>query len=172
MAESMHSSASVLSLLPGRPKIFHGRESELQNIVQDLLHKAPAHIVILGPGGIGKSSLALAALHHEQIVDAFPDRYFIPCDSAHSAGDLVSLVATYFGLEGKPIKAVLKYLTRLPGRAILILDNLETCWEPQALRSAVEQFLSQLADMKHLAIIVCGVKFKKPRILTVIFLCS
>ncbi|KAJ6625184.1 hypothetical protein B0H10DRAFT_658182 [Mycena sp. CBHHK59/15] len=152
--ESMVSSSSIESLLPARPKIFYGRESELQGIVGDLLSKAPAHITILGPGGIGKTSLALAALHHEQIIDVFPDRYFIPCDSAHSAADLVSLLATYFGLEGKPTKAIMKYLVRLPGPALLVLDNLETCWEPQESRVAVEEFLSQLSDIKHLGLIL------------------
>ncbi|KAJ7100519.1 hypothetical protein C8R44DRAFT_810033 [Mycena epipterygia] len=152
--ESMASSSTVTSLLPGRPKIFHGRETELQAIIRDLLGKFPVHITILGPGGIGKSSLALAVLHNEQIIDAFPDRYFIPCDSAHSAADLVSLVATYFGLEGKRTKAIIKYLTRLPGPILVVFDNLETCWEPLDSRSAVEEFLSQLADIKHLGLVL------------------
>ncbi|KAJ7490782.1 P-loop containing nucleoside triphosphate hydrolase protein, partial [Mycena latifolia] len=147
-------SSSVASLLPACPKIFYGRESELQAIVTDLLTKTPAHIAILGPGGIGKSSLALAALHHEQIVDKFPNCYFVPCDSAHSPADLLSLIATYFGLEGKSTKAILKYLTKLPGQAVLVLDNMETCWEPQGSRLAVEEFLSQLANVKHLALIL------------------
>ncbi|KAJ7490778.1 hypothetical protein FB451DRAFT_1361532 [Mycena latifolia] len=151
---SMISSSSVTSLLPACPKIFYGRESELQDIVTNLVTKPPAHIAILGPGGIGKSSLALAALHHEQIVDKFPDRYFVPCDSAHSPADLLSLIATYFGLEGKSTKAILKYLTKLPGQAVLVLDNIETCWEPQGSRLAVEEFLSQLANVKHLALIL------------------
>ncbi|KAJ7654300.1 hypothetical protein B0H17DRAFT_1214395 [Mycena rosella] len=152
--ESLLSSSSIVSLLPARPKIFYGRERELRDIVTNLLTKAPAHINILGPGGIGKSSLALAALHDEQIIDAFPDRYFVPCDSAHSPADLVSLLATYFGLEGKPTKAILKYLTGLPGQALLVLDNMETCWEPQSSRIAVEDFLAQLTNIKHLALIL------------------
>lgn len=158
------SSSSVGSLLPGRPKIFHGRETELDNIIGDLLHKTPAHIAILGPGGIGKSSLALAALHDERVIDAFSDRYFIPCDSAYSAGDLVSLIATYFGIveSSKPTKAIVKYLAKLSGQAVLVLDNLETSWEPHSSRSAVEEFLSQLADMKHLALIVSAELVRSP----------
>lgn len=128
----------------------------MQAITRALLGKSPAHITILGPGGIGKSSLALAVLHHEQIIDAFPDRYFIPCDSAHSAADLVSLVAAYFGLEGQPTKAIMKHLTRLPGPILVVFDNLETCWEPLGSRGAVEEFMSQLADIKHLGLMVCA----------------
>ncbi|KAJ6548206.1 hypothetical protein DFH09DRAFT_629672 [Mycena vulgaris] len=152
--ESILSSSSIASLLPARPKIFYGRESELQDIVTDLLLNAPAHIVILGPGGIGKSSLALAVLHHEQIIDAFPDRYFVPCDSAYSPADLVSLLATHFGLETQSTKAIIKHLKGLTGQVLLVLDNMETCWEPQHSRAAVEEVLSHLANTKHLGLIL------------------
>jgi hypothetical protein len=35
------------------------------------------------------------------------------------------------------------------------LDNLETVWEPIQCRSGVEEFLSLLTDIGHLALIVC-----------------
>ncbi|KAJ7736010.1 hypothetical protein DFH07DRAFT_966971 [Mycena maculata] len=147
-------SLSTLSLLPAPPQIFHGRENKLCTIVHDLLHKPRAHIAILGPGGIGKSSLALAVLHVDQIFHVFPDQYFIPCDSAHSVTDLVGLLTSHFSIEGKPTKAVLKHLTRLAGPVLLILDNTEMCWEPLHSRGEVEDFLSHLADIKHLGLIV------------------
>ncbi|KAJ7494215.1 hypothetical protein B0H11DRAFT_2003702 [Mycena galericulata] len=170
LAEGIGSSSSLMSLLPARPKIFHGRDNELRQIIHDLLEKSPACIVILGPGGIGKSSLALAALHHEQIIEAFPNRFFIPCDSAHSLTDLLSLLTAYFDLEGKPSKAIVKHLTRLSGPAVLVLDNMETCWEPLDARQGVEEFLSQLADIKSLSLVLTmrgaerplGVRWSRP----------
>ncbi|KAJ6472980.1 hypothetical protein C8R45DRAFT_936021, partial [Mycena sanguinolenta] len=56
-------SSLSLSLLPAMPQIFHGRDSEVVKIVQ-MLDQRYARIAILGPGGIGKTNLARAALHH------------------------------------------------------------------------------------------------------------
>ncbi|KAJ6455497.1 hypothetical protein C8R45DRAFT_1076933 [Mycena sanguinolenta] len=69
-------SSQSLPLLPSMPQIFHGRESELAQIVQ-LLDQQCAKIAILGPGGIGKTSLARAALHHPDVAAKYEDRLFI-----------------------------------------------------------------------------------------------
>ncbi|KAJ7253873.1 hypothetical protein C8J57DRAFT_1473713 [Mycena rebaudengoi] len=59
-------SSSANSLLPASPKIFHGRESELKDVVNVLLQNS-ARVAILGTGGMGKTSLATAALHNPQV---------------------------------------------------------------------------------------------------------
>ncbi|KAJ7864156.1 P-loop containing nucleoside triphosphate hydrolase protein, partial [Mycena leptocephala] len=138
---------------PPSPQIFHGRESELQEIV-DLLQQESPRIAILGHGGIGKTSLATAVLHHAQVVDEYLHRYFVPCHSTSSCSDLVSSVASHIGLDTSPnlTRKVARYLTQRP-KSLLILDNFETPWEPNASRSEVEEFLSLLADVSNLAII-------------------
>ncbi|KAJ7462871.1 hypothetical protein FB451DRAFT_1494902 [Mycena latifolia] len=64
------SSSNSLSMLPAKPKIFHGRESELKEIV-DILQQESPRIAILGAGGIGKTSLAKATLHHPDIASKY-----------------------------------------------------------------------------------------------------
>jgi GTPase SAR1 family protein len=61
----------LLPLLPATPKIFNGWESELQVLVDSLL-KDPAQVAILGPGGMGKTTLAVTALHNPKVVDKYP----------------------------------------------------------------------------------------------------
>jgi hypothetical protein len=39
-------------------------------------------------------------------------------------------------------------------RSLLILDNLETVWEPQESRADIEEFLSLITDVEHLALMV------------------
>ncbi|KAJ7722701.1 hypothetical protein B0H16DRAFT_1473225 [Mycena metata] len=56
-------SSSSFSLFPSKPKIFHGRDSELKHIME-VLSKNEPRIAILGGGGMGKTSLARAALNH------------------------------------------------------------------------------------------------------------
>ncbi|KAJ7892996.1 P-loop containing nucleoside triphosphate hydrolase protein [Mycena leptocephala] len=150
---SLGDSTGSLSVLPPSPQIFHGRESELQEIV-DLLQQESPRIAILGPGGIGKTSLGTAVLHHAQAVDEYLHRYFVPCHSTSSCSDLVSSVASHIGLDKSPnlTRKVARYLTQHP-KSLLILDNFETPWEPNASRSEVEEFLSLLADVSNLAIV-------------------
>src|ERR1700761_7129018 len=128
-------------MLPSMPKIFHGRESELSDILQLFTHNAP-RIAILGAGGMGKTSLARAVLHHPDISHKYGDcRIFVACDVASTMAELVSLIANYLGLKpGKnPSQQIIHHFASRPP-ILLILDNLETAWELPGSRKDIEEF--------------------------------
>ncbi|KAJ6619277.1 P-loop containing nucleoside triphosphate hydrolase protein [Mycena sp. CBHHK59/15] len=146
-------SSGSLSMLPPFPQIFHGRDSELQMIVNSLMQE-PARIAILGSGGMGKTSLASAALHHDDVVVKYPYRYFVPCHSTATCADLIATIAAHIGLEkGATHKSIFRHFAYAPA-SLLVLDNFETPWEPMEHRAKVEEFLSYLADVSHLAILI------------------
>lgn len=147
-------SSESFSMLPSRPKIFHGRESELKEIVNALNARCP-RIAVLGPGGIGKTSLARAALHHPNIIAKYEHQFFVACDSATTGFELAALIGTHIGLQTGPNlkKPIVRYFTGTPN-CLLILDNLETAWEPLHSRAEVEEFLSLLSDIPDLAMMV------------------
>ncbi|KAJ7185228.1 hypothetical protein C8R46DRAFT_1025322 [Mycena filopes] len=152
-----------LVLLPPNPKIFHGRQSELTELVDLLLHN-PARVTVLGPGGIGKTSLATAALHHPRVAGKYTQRHFVACESAGSHDDLVSLIASH--IEVSPSRNTAKRIVRhFSGGppTILLLDNLETCWEPLGTRSKVEEFLSLLTDIPQLALLITMRGAERPK---------
>ncbi|KAF7334576.1 NB-ARC domain-containing protein [Mycena venus] len=160
---SLSASSGAFSLLPASPKIFHGRESELEVIAHALLGDS-ARVAILGPGGMGKTALATAALHHPKVADKYQTCYFVSCDSARTCDALVATLASDLGLEASSglERVIVHYLSTGPP-CLLILDNFETSWEPVECRAKVEEFLSLLADIAHVALVITLRGAERPR---------
>ncbi|KAJ7457763.1 hypothetical protein FB451DRAFT_1509051 [Mycena latifolia] len=151
----LSSSSNSLSLLPSEPKIFHGRQSEVSVIIQAFGSATP-RVEILGAGGIGKTSLARAILHHPEISARYDQhQVFIACDTASSTIQLAGLIGAHVGLKpgDNLTQPVIRYFSSSPP-SLLILDNLETLWEPRESRLEVEKFLALLADVDHLALVI------------------
>ncbi|KAJ6527079.1 hypothetical protein B0H19DRAFT_1335060 [Mycena capillaripes] len=92
-------SSNSLSLLPSEPKIFHGREIEVSEILE-LFTTATPRVAILGMGGIGKTSLAKTILHHQKITDEYKERrFFVACESASTKVELAGLIGAHVGLN-------------------------------------------------------------------------
>ncbi|KAJ7265581.1 hypothetical protein C8J57DRAFT_1620523 [Mycena rebaudengoi] len=151
---SSGNSSGSFSLLPESPKIFHGRESELRSVVNVLLQNS-ARVAILGTGGMGKTSLATAALHDPQVQAKYLHKYFIPCHSSPTCTVLAGIIADHVGLEkgSNMANKIAHYFSHAPP-CLLVLDNLETTWETFSSRSEVEEFLSLLTDVPHLGLMI------------------
>ncbi|KAJ7290375.1 hypothetical protein C8J57DRAFT_1705776 [Mycena rebaudengoi] len=147
-------SSGSFSMLPPSPKIFHGRDSELNTVVAILLQDS-ARIAILGTGGMGKTTLAIAAVQNVQVESKYSQRYFISCQSTPTCVELISLIADHLGLEKRSNlpRTVINCFTHAPP-SLLVLDNFETPWELLSSRSEVEEFLSLLADIPQLALVI------------------
>ncbi|KAJ7887535.1 hypothetical protein B0H14DRAFT_2498178 [Mycena olivaceomarginata] len=166
----LKNSSNSFSMLPSKPKIFYGRESELDHIMK-MIAQQPARIAILGGGGMGKTSLAKVVLHHPETSTKFESRFFVNAESVTTSIELAALIGLHIGLDsGKDLtRAVVQYFSRAPS-LLLILDNLETVWDPIQSRGGIEEFLSLLTDVEHLTLIVCplvnstlcaNIKFKR-----------
>ncbi|KAJ7145058.1 hypothetical protein C8R43DRAFT_549827 [Mycena crocata] len=147
-------SSGSFTFLPAEVKIFHGRETEVQDILVMLLDDF-ARVAILGTAGMGKTSLATAVLHNPRIANKYQNRHFISCDSAVTSSDLISITASNLSLE--PTKGLAKVVFHhlfLGPPCLIILDNFETPWEPDEGRADVEEFLSSLTDIPHVALVI------------------
>ncbi|KAJ7796417.1 hypothetical protein B0H13DRAFT_1572621, partial [Mycena leptocephala] len=113
-------------------------------------------IAILGGGGMGKTSLARAVIHHSEIAGRYDQQcVFVACDSAATQVELAALIGTHLGLKpGKDLaRPVIQQFSGSPP-SLLVLDNLETLWEPMESRANTEEFLSLLTGVEHLALVV------------------
>ena len=53
--------------IPLKPEIFHGRDDMVEGIAKLLLHEETSRVCILGPGGMGKTSVLLAVVEFPHI---------------------------------------------------------------------------------------------------------
>ncbi|KAJ7688079.1 hypothetical protein B0H16DRAFT_1030448 [Mycena metata] len=150
-----YASSNSISMLPAEPKIFHGRDSELADILKLFRHGTP-RIAILGAGGMGKTSLARTVVHHEEVTTKYHgNRFFVTCDTASSKPELAGLIGAHLGMKpGEDLtQAVFQHFSSSPP-SLLILDNLETVWELTNSRQEIEEFLSLLTDINSLALMI------------------
>ena len=114
--------------LPTQPTPFIGREQELAAIAAHLEDTACRLLTLIGPGGIGKTRLALEAAAHQLHIGAFPHGVlFVSLAPISSAEFLVSVVsgALRFAFYGPqdPRVQLLNYLG--DRQMLLVMDNFE-----------------------------------------------
>lgn len=132
---------------------FQGRTEEIAALRGVLLADPPGAAAVLGPAGIGKSTLTLHVLHDPDVRAQYGGRrFFVRLDGARSAEAAAGLVAAQLGV--RPDQDVFAQVSAALGRSrtVLVLDNLETPWE--ADRVATEEWLRHLGAVTGLALVV------------------
>ena len=114
--------------LPTRTTSFVGRDLELTEIASLLANTETSLLTLLGPGGVGKTRLALQVAQEQVTVGAFQGGlHFIALDTLSSAEQLPQSLATGLGVTLKGEETAVEQVARTIGaRSLLIvLDNFE-----------------------------------------------
>ena len=114
------------SKLPSSPTPFIGREHEIDMITKQVLDPACRMLTLTGPGGIGKTRLAIEA--GKQLAAQFPDGIaFVPLAGIEQSESIVPAIADSLGLTfsgaGEPIAQLTSFLNTK--KTLLVIDNLE-----------------------------------------------
>lgn len=110
--------------LPPDPTPFVGREEEVLRISE--LAGAHRLVTITGPGGVGKSRLALAAARH--LTDRYPDGlWLVSLDELPADADPAPAVAAALGVRDRPGVGPVEAIERSLGdhAVLIVLDNCE-----------------------------------------------
>jgi non-specific serine/threonine protein kinase len=159
------STASIRPNLPPQPTRLIDREDELAHL-RALLSQGDVRLLTLtGPGGVGKTRLAIAVA--EQVQEHFPDGlWFFGLAPLADPALVLAAIARVEGVrelpEQDPAEALAAFLHSR--HALLVLDNLEH------LLAAVSALDALLADCPHLTILATSrepLRLRREQVVTV-----
>lgn len=116
-------------LVPLRSALI-GRDEDVKGVIE-LIHEY-ALVTVSGPGGVGKTTLALAVAHQVQ-ADYADGAVFVDLAPVPSGGDVTRAVAEAVGIEGEASRSLGSVAAHLADRPmLLVLDNCEHVLEGSA----------------------------------------
>ena len=143
--------------MPLKPEVFHGRDDLVEGIAQLLLSEETSRVCILGPGGMGKTSVSLAVVELPLIKERFPGEkvVWVPCIEATSATLLLEILSIQLQIPGEKrvtLDRIISELDSLKEPLLMVIDNFETPWNGN--QNQVGDILRRLARLSHIALLV------------------
>ena len=154
------SSDTVVQQMPLKPGVFHGRDDIINEITQLLMKEETSRVCILGPGGMGKTSISLGVVGQQLIKARFlPENIvWVPCIEATSATLFLEILSIQLQVPGSKqvtIEKIISLLDTSTQPRLILLDNFETPYNSlDGSLKQIEDILRRLAMLSHVAILV------------------
>ena len=137
-------------------RVCFGRDELIEEIIKLAENLKP--IALIGPAGIGKTTIALIVLHHHRIKERFGEnRRFIRCDQfpasrAHFLAQLSKVIGA--GVETpEDLTPLRPFLSS--NEIIIILDNTESLLDPHGTDAReIDALIDELCQFKTLCVLI------------------
>ena len=114
-----------------KPEVFYGRDDFVEVITLLLLQEETSRVCILGPGGMGKTSVSLAVVESPLIKERFPDGNFVwvPCIEATSTLlEILYIQLQILGDKQVTLEKIISVETTAPYPARQLRNTMECAW--------------------------------------------
>ncbi|KAG2059284.1 hypothetical protein BDR06DRAFT_1069196 [Suillus hirtellus] len=145
---------------PSQPSMFYGHDDLVAELTTLVVNSE--HIALIGPGGMGKSSLAKSILHEPLIIEKFADQcFFVAYDDLDPSTITFETFMTHFvealGIEitrADPLCQISTFLHSTS--ALVVLDNAKTFKEASGLAALkkVPPAIAKIADIHGIILIL------------------
>ncbi|THU99599.1 hypothetical protein K435DRAFT_491146 [Dendrothele bispora CBS 962.96] len=157
--------------LPPAPQIFFGREKELSHLEELLVEGKTTQVIIGGPTGVGKSTLAYALLHRPAVKSEFENRRFsVNCNSLEGPSDLTQRMIQVLDIE-EPIGRLVPVLAmERSSRTLILLDDfshiyvnsIDLEWETSKNWIQLENFLTEVSRLAAVSLVITLTGVRRP----------
>ncbi|KAH7918004.1 hypothetical protein BV22DRAFT_1100721 [Leucogyrophana mollusca] len=139
---------------PERPPMFFGRDDLVRIVVETL---SLDHVVLVGPGGIGKTSIAKAILNEDSIIAKLQDRrFFVRFDDIDASqitfDTFIGRIAGVLGVKSARLSAVKSILKA--SDVLIVLDNAETFQDAVSGSDRIAEAIDELGALPSVRIIL------------------
>ncbi|KAF8896888.1 hypothetical protein CPB84DRAFT_1815882 [Gymnopilus junonius] len=146
--------------MPLKPEVYYGRDALVEEIAHSLVKEETSRVCILGPGGMGKTSVSLAVVETNLVQRRFSRRtpVWVPCIGATSAPAFLETLYIQLQVPGDKQPTLEKIITELNASKdprLIVSDNFETPWNAHGeTQQLVGDIFRQLSQIKHIVMLV------------------
>ena len=160
---------------PPPPLHLFGRDEYVRKITDSISSKVSlglgARLVIGGPGGIGKTSVALKIFYLPELDALIPPRarFFVPCQAVTTASTFLSAISSALGIEiaeDNPLESMLRRLRAERGPMMLVLDNAESFWMNSEVQPRARAYLRHVCNIDSVTLLITIRGTEQPDIAT------